>query len=149
MNSKCKKLLSFLLAFLILPETFVSPVAAAETAEEQTDQATASITEVAEFSTKQENPEVVGELKELRTENTKQFRLSDGSIALVQYETDVHYQDEEGSWQQIDNSLTGAEAEDSSDASGYATAEGKSAFKFAKNPNANCLSAEYFRWKRP
>lgn len=63
--------------------------------------------------------EVVGELEDQRSAYTKSFRLSDGTISTVEYESDVHYKDEDGEWQPIDNSLifedsqgnTGAEAE--------------------------------------
>lgn len=63
--------------------------------------------------------EVVGELEDQRSAYTKSFRLSDGTVSTVEYESDVHYKDEDGEWQPIDNSLifedaqgnTGAEAE--------------------------------------
>ena len=63
--------------------------------------------------------EVVGELEDQRSAYTKSFRLSDGTISTVEYESDVHYKNEDGEWQPIDNSLifedaqgnTGAEAE--------------------------------------
>lgn len=63
--------------------------------------------------------EVVGELEDQRSAYTKSFRLSDGTISTVEYESDVHYKDEDGEWQPIDNSLifedaqgnTGAETE--------------------------------------
>lgn len=69
---------------------------------------------------KEETPiEVVGELEDQRSAYTKSFRLSDGTVSTVEYESDVHYKDENGEWQPIDNSLmfedaqgnTGAEAE--------------------------------------
>ena len=77
--------------------------------------------------------EIIGELEEQRTESAKQFLMKDGTVAVVQYETDVHYQDEAGQWKAIDNSL-GEE-----DAGGYSSKEGRVRFKFAKNPNANFL----------
>ena len=40
-----------------------------------------------------------------RTENEKHFLLSDGSYQLSSYQDNVHYKDEEGNWQEIDNSL--------------------------------------------
>lgn len=48
----------------------------------------------------------VVEIKELRDENVKHFRLEDGSYMAAQYEVPVHYLDENGDWQDIDNSLT-------------------------------------------
>ena len=49
---------------------------------------------------------IVGEMEDLREENSKHFRLSDGSYIAVSYGMPVHYQDEDGSWQDIDNSMT-------------------------------------------
>lgn len=49
---------------------------------------------------------VLGEVEELREEDTKHFRLSDGSFVAVSYGLPVHYEDENGDWQDIDNSLT-------------------------------------------
>ena len=49
---------------------------------------------------------VLGEVEELREEDTKHFRLSDGSYVAVSYGLPVHYEDEDGQWQDIDNSLS-------------------------------------------
>ena len=49
---------------------------------------------------------VLGEVQELREEDTKHFRLSDGSYVAVSYGLPVHYEDEDGQWQDIDNSLS-------------------------------------------
>ncbi len=94
---------------------------------EQTDGA-------AESASNGEEAVPVGEILSLRDESSKQFLMSDGTVSLVQYETDVHYQDAQGEWQEIDNSLG-----DEEDNSGYSTKAGKVKFKFAKNPNANFL----------
>ena len=45
------------------------------------------------------------ELTDRRTETTKTFRLEDGSCYLAQYDTAIHYLDEDGVWQDIDNTL--------------------------------------------
>lgn len=45
------------------------------------------------------------EIEALREENIKQFRMNDGSYIAVQYATPVHYEDENGQWQDIDNTL--------------------------------------------
>ena len=58
-------------------------------------------------------------LEDQRSVYTKSFRLSNGTVSTVEYESDVHYKDEDDEWQPIDNSLifedsqgnTGAEAE--------------------------------------
>lgn len=48
---------------------------------------------------------VLGEVESLREEKIKHFRLSDGSFVAVSYGMPVHYQDGDGQWQDIDNSL--------------------------------------------
>ena len=45
------------------------------------------------------------EVEELREENVKHFRLSDGSYIAAQYTDAVHYLDADGSYVDIDNSL--------------------------------------------
>ena len=49
---------------------------------------------------------VLGEVEELREENIKHFRLSDGTFVAVDYGMAIHYEDSEGSWQDIDNTIS-------------------------------------------
>ena len=49
--------------------------------------------------------DIIGEDISLRDEITKHFRIADGSKIAVQYDTIIHYEDEEGKLQDIDNSL--------------------------------------------
>ena len=58
------------------------------------------ITETAETA---EPVTIVGEEESLRSETGKHFRMSDGSNIAVSYGIPVHYQDEDGIWQDIDN----------------------------------------------
>jgi len=48
--------------------------------------------------------EILCEVEEMRTENTKYFMLSNGSYMAAQYTTPVHYE-ENGEWLEIDNTL--------------------------------------------
>ena len=48
---------------------------------------------------------VVAEDPSLRSASEKHFRLSNGSFAAVDYGETVHYQDEAGTWQDVDNTL--------------------------------------------
>ena len=50
---------------------------------------------------------VLGEVETLRTEGEKHFRMSDGSFMAVSYGMPVHYKDDEGDWQDIDNRMVG------------------------------------------
>ena len=68
------------------------------------------------------------ELLDQRTADTKYFRLPDGTYYAAQYETDVHYLDENGVWQDIDNTLT-------EDGSEITTSNAK--IKFAKKTNGS------------
>ena len=45
------------------------------------------------------------EMTDMRTASVKYFRLEDGSYYAAQYDSAVHYQDENGDWQDIDNTL--------------------------------------------
>ena len=45
------------------------------------------------------------EVTEKREESVKVFHLEDGSYLAAQYPDAVHYLDEDGEWQDIDNSL--------------------------------------------
>ena len=49
---------------------------------------------------------VLEEDKELRDENIKHFKLSDGTTKAVVYSQAVHYKDTDGKWVDIDNALT-------------------------------------------
>lgn len=141
MKQQLRKIVSLALAVVILVQTTIVPTAAAELEVPEAEvPATEAVETSAEPAASEDKPvTVVGELEELRGENSKQFLLSDGTVALAQYDTDVHYQDENGVWQEIDNTLTAEGGEDPSDASDYSTTAGRVNFKFAKNANANFL----------
>lgn len=83
----------------------------------------------------------LGEDISKRTENAKYIRMSDGSYYVAMYNNAVHYQDENGDWQDIDNTLSGSSASDSDDIAGVATNKGKHAVKFANNSNSSKLVA--------
>ena len=81
----------------------------------------------------------LGEDISLRTENAKYIRMSDGSYYVATYETAVHYLDENGKWEEIDNTLVSSAAEDDNDFSGVATSKGKLNIKFANNSSSSKL----------
>ena len=58
-----------------------------------------------EVETGQPVTTVMGEVEDLREEDTKHFRLSDGSYIAVSYGMPVHYEGEDGSWEDIDNTI--------------------------------------------
>ena len=48
---------------------------------------------------------IVAEEEELRTETTKTFRRRDGSYVLAMYDSPVHYENEQGEMEEIDNTF--------------------------------------------
>jgi hypothetical protein len=83
----------------------------------------------------------LGEDVSKRTENAKYIRMSDGSYYVAMYDDAVHYQDENGDWQDIDNTLSESSAADSDDVAGVATSKGKHTVEFANNSNSSKLVA--------
>ena len=68
------------------------------------------------------------EVTDRREETVKHFRLSDGTYAAVQYDVPVHTLDDDGVWQDIDNTLTDV---------GSAFATSNARVKFAKKIPGN------------
>ena len=70
----------------------------------------------------------VFEVVDRREETVKHFRTDDGSFTAVQYNVPVHEKDENGEWQDIDNTLSEVGSE-------YATSNAR--VKFAKKTTGN------------
>lgn len=69
--------------------------------------ATAEETESIQIKKYENNePYIIDEAYYLRDEYSKTFIMSDGSYTTANYDSPVHYLDESGEWQDIDNSLT-------------------------------------------
>ena len=98
-----KRVIAFLLVFVMVVQTMSLDAYAAmktETAPDETVE-----TETSEEAEEQQPAEIVGEMEEFRSEREKHFRLSDGSFIAVSYDYPVHYQEADGSWKEIDNTL--------------------------------------------
>ena len=108
-----KKVLAILLTIATLIGIFscATPVLATEVTE--ITEAESDANEVFEATEAEENaeqstsdePEILNEVVEWRTETAKYFRNSDGSYTAAQYAYPVHYK-ENGEWKEIDNTLT-------------------------------------------
>ena len=61
--------------------------------------------------TTDEPPHIIKELTELRKQNEKHFELSDGTRMAAIYEDAVHYENENGAFEDIDNTLKNADTE--------------------------------------
>ncbi|MDE5984728.1 MAG: DNRLRE domain-containing protein, partial [Eubacterium sp.] len=83
-------------------------------------------------------PYVLQELEEYRTIDTKQFLMSDHTVQAVMYNEPVHYE-ENGEWEDIDNSLEFEESADKDDFDGYKTKEGNFNVKFAEKSDSDKL----------
>ena len=86
-------------------------------------------------------PYAIGEDISLRNENTKYIRMSDGSYHVAMYETAVHYLNEDGDWDEIDNTLVSSSSNDTGDFAGVSNLKGKWSVKFANNSSSSKLVA--------
>jgi len=82
---------------------------------------------------------VLGEVIDSRTESSKTFRMSDGSYVAADYGKPIHYSDDNGDWQDYDNTLSYSDAVDSEDIAGYGTLESDISIKLANNSNSGNL----------
>ena len=99
--------LSLVLVFYVIPSTIYAQVA------KSFNKANAETTDTAIAMPNYEYTDsesvldaVLFEAIELREENVKHFRLSDGRYIAAQYDYPVHELDENGKWQDIDNALS-------------------------------------------
>ncbi|MBE6806073.1 MAG: DNRLRE domain-containing protein, partial [Ruminococcaceae bacterium] len=81
-----------------------------------------------------EKAEIIGEDTSLRDAYNKHFRMSDGSVTAYSYEMPVHFLDENGKWQEYDNTLTETEADDGSDKD-YVNRESDLTVRLSKKTN--------------
>ena len=79
---------------------------------------------------------IIGEDENKRTATEKHFRMSDGSYTVYTYDKNVHYKNEDGSWDDIDNTL----CVDSKDGvEGYSNKKNSTKIKFAQKSNQGYL----------
>lgn len=90
------------------------------------------------------NVYVLGEVIDSRTESGKTFRMSDGSFVAADYGKPIHYSDENGDWQDYDNTLSYSDAVDSEDMAGYGTSESNISIKLANNSNSGNLLKTFY-----
>lgn len=109
MIRKKKSFVALLLAVALIFSSLSVSAVEPET-DQQTDYVQGEIAEeMASSSQTFTSDDVIGEVEEiieLREENVKHFRLADGTYEAVIYAEPVHRQDENGEWQDIDNTLT-------------------------------------------
>ena len=123
------KLFAFIMALLMLLVSL--PVSAFASAISTNSNNDTSTNINAESETVKRDVIVLEEDETLRDENTKHFKLSDGTTKAVVYSQAVHYKDADGKWVDIDNALTLNGSEYSSN--------NKSEIKFANKSGSNRL----------
>ena len=106
-NSYLSKILAVVLSIALVTATLPLEAAAAEQAASTTEEAVLTDNSVAETgeNTSEEQPYIVAEITEERTETTKTFRRSDGSYAIAAYDQQIHYENEQGEFEEIDNTF--------------------------------------------
>ncbi len=142
-----KKIIAVFLSILTLFSicTVALPVFATDDTSLVTDGSVAE----EEFSSPDEEspePEIISEIREKREENIKHFKLSDGSFVVAQYNNPVHYQDDNGEWIDIDNTITETDATtEQTELFGteelYSTNKAVDNVVFAEKSNSNTLVA--------
>lgn len=126
------RIISFVLAFVMVLEFGATKVQA---------NAIDVDSEAVKVSDERPVANIVGEEETLRGEGEKHFRLSDGSYIAVSYGMPVHYQDMNGVWQDIDNSMSLIVNDERSV---YQTANNLSSTSFATDlTDGFLMSAEY------
>jgi hypothetical protein len=113
-----KKVLSLLLSVLMIVSALPLSVFAVDSTDDNSEEIANNLNLVKD----------IVEIKELRDESIKHFRLEDGTYIAAQYDVPVHYLDENGDWQDIDNSLA---------ESGSEISTNNAKIKFAKKITGN------------
>jgi len=127
-----KKILSYILSFLLVFYTLPITAFASEINQSLPEVKTTTSESPSEISEKK----IIGEIQEKREANIKHFYLQDGSYQAVVYPYNVHYK-ENGTWQGIDNTLKNSSDENSQEV----LENSKNSFKvkISKNTNSNNL----------
>lgn len=136
-----QRLFSVVLMIALLMQLFPLQVLAQKTEMATVPLPAETVTELEQAFTESEQlpVKVLNEVKNLRTETEKHFRMSDGSYMAVSYGIPVHYQDENGAWLDIDNTMSLT-----SDEKGYRLSNEKMGATFAANLNSgSLLTASY------
>lgn len=104
-------ILSLVLIFYVIPSTIYAKAAEAIQGINDANDEIATVTDISSCADENTNTQTVLDGKifeaiELREENVKHFRLSDGTYIAAQYNYPIHSLDVNGVWQDIDNALS-------------------------------------------
>ena len=102
---------------------------------------TESASEATDFSEEDAEPMILYEDETLRTDDTKHYRMTDGSFTAVKFDDVVHYE-KDGEWEDIDNTLV-LDPSSTTDNPVYRNFAGNVLFRFEGDPSDGKVSAEY------
>ena len=102
-------IISMILSIILLLEVPIGAVAPILGSEDLTSELISS--DIIETESSEESGEIISEIADERTENSKTFRLSDGTNMIAQYNMPIHYKNKKGDWVDYDNTLTATEKE--------------------------------------
>ena len=108
---KKRKLTAILMSAILIFSTSTSVYSETLVTDEEMQNEVITQTEILPSEETQEQVKIVSEVEELRGEYEKHFLLENGEYMAVTYTSPVNYQDENGNWQTIDNTLEVKEVE--------------------------------------
>ncbi len=139
-----KKVLQIISLFLVFTLVLqIAPLSALAGHLDEVEQEQVKTTYSTNVSQDEVTPVIIGEDNSReKSSNIKYFKMSDGTIKAATYNQAVQYQNDNGVWKDIDNTLVSSSEEDSTDDFKYDGYENKSnrfKVKFAKNSKQNKL----------
>ena len=147
MNTRRQKLTAIVLAALMVLYAFPlygiaeDTITSSNISIDETGILEESIFEEAELLDEDAEPMILYEDDTLRTEDTKHYRMTDGSFTAVKFNDAVHY-DVDGKWEEIDNTLV-IDPSSTVDKPVYRNLNGNVMYRFEGDPSDGKVSAEY------
>jgi hypothetical protein len=130
MQNRITKFIAVLLTVTLLLQ-FSAPVLAQSAQADEVMRETTVDPAHNPVESEKKSPEIVGEMTEQREENAKHFRMSDGSFMVAQYGYPIHFQDQDGAWQDIDNTMEEVDKNQSDDEKEYKNKKAKEKYRLA------------------
>ena len=128
---RIRKFISIVLVFAMLVQCF--PLTANAKTNTKSSKESKEEAKVEEVQQQSKDATIEKEIVEMREPNKKYFEMSDGSTMVALYNEDIHYQNDDGSYEEFNSSLKEESDEFKTDNSDYA-------IKFAKKSNSKKLA---------
>ena len=139
---KVLQIISLILIFTLVLQ--IAPMSALAAHLDEVEAEQVKTTYSTNVSQEEATPVIVGEDNSReKSSNIKYFKMSDGTTKVATYNQAVQYQDANGVWKDIDNTLISSSEEDSTDDDfkydGYENKSNRFKIKFAKNSKQSKL----------